>query len=214
MKIKQDDGSEIEVYTADELEEERKRAVDEFKNENPDLANIEQIKSDLDKTKLDLEAALAKGGNTAQQRKIISDLEIKVKDQEDSFTKQITEIKTSTDQKEIDRIVDRVSGGDVELKKKIVESMKQLSSMPHTTDEEKLRKVEAAYKLSTPNPVPSILNHDIMYSGGAGGGSGEPDANKPSQALVDFGARYFGLTAEDFKKYGGKKYDVLVPGQD
>lgn len=213
-----EDGNEHEAFTAEEVEAQRQEAITKFKEENPDFADagafktqLEDKEKELEQAKKDLEAEKNKGNNTSAARKVIEEKEAEINKLKEDFTGQIESLKTTMDQKEINNLIKKASNGDLELEKKMQEHLKTtLSGMKTETDEEKAAAVSAAYKLSSGSGDPGIFDSGAAGSGGMGGtGGGDgTDPNKPNQALVEFGQKYFGISQEDWKKYGGKKYQT------
>lgn len=221
MKIKQEDGSEIEVFTADEMkakvEEESKvaatKAVDEFKAANPDKSEeLEKLQKDLKKKDEDLEAALADGGNDKQIERLRKERDeareaaekagSDWKKEFDSFREEIV----GGSKKDL---LDRLSGGDDELRKKI--ELEFDNYKPTETSQAAIKeRMEKAYQLATGDkPTPGIL--DGAASAGDRGAGGGVNASEKKNEQTDNGkaiAKVLGISEEDRKKK--EEYDAYM----
>lgn len=210
-KLFDKDGNEVEALTEEEQKEFKEKAIEEFKSANPDIVNVDKIKSDLETAQKELEdlkeANKDKDKNLGGARKSIEEKEKEIENLKKQMTDAVTGIKKFVVDRSVSDLIKRVSKGDEELAKKIKHHFdKTLSGMAQETDEEIATKINAALKLSdAPASSPETINSDIAGSGNGGGGHGGGNENKPSSELAAFAAKHFGISAEDWKKYGGKK---------
>jgi hypothetical protein len=132
-KITNEDGEEIDVFTAEELEAQKTKAIEEFKTNNPNKTE------ELVKAQEELEKLKGKDLNFANLRKQKEDAEKKVED----ILKGVDE-KISTVKKEVlegvmkdhyNETLNSLSGGDKETADKIELQYKRLVGTPATKDE-------------------------------------------------------------------------------
>ena len=209
------DGNEQEVFTADELaeqkEEAKTEAVEQFKTDNPDKsAEIEELQGKLDKATEDLAKAGEKDTNFANLRKQKDDAE---KELQETLTGIDEKIGTASDKvkKEVlegvmsdhyNDILNSLSGGDEDLKKKIEFNYNRLQD-PGATKPEVTKKLTDAYHLSTITETEDALNTSVISSGGVSKVKTTPDDKSFSAEEKEIGQK-FGLSDEDMKKYGNK----------
>lgn len=216
MKIKNDNGEEIEVFTADEMAakvDEEKKKIEQVATERVNAVNKEW--EDKAKQKdAELQAALA------EKKKIEDDIAASnpqaanFKTLKETLDKKDADIaRLSSDVKALqdnrvndfkNGIIEKYAVKDEELKKKILHHFdKSLQGMPSTNQDEIAKKVEAAWKLSvnsdTPNPLDSVMNNSGGRGfGNGGGGNGAVEFTPREKAL---GAK-LGITEQDYKTYG------------
>jgi hypothetical protein len=142
-----------------------------------------------------------KGQNMAALRTAKEAAENAVEELKKGLVTGIEDLRKRLDENELDKALITVAQGDEELAQKVKAEYLRIVK-PDDNDEEKRKKMGDAYRLAAGySPSPSVLGR-VLGSGGApntvasGGGAAKPE-------LVEFG-RKFGLTEEDFKKYGKK----------
>lgn len=164
------------------------------------LQTAETAAADL-KRQVDEFAGTDKGQNMAALRKKAEDATAEVEKLKTGVISELGTIKKRLDDSELDKALIAVADGDLELSKKIKGEYERIVK-PEDTEEERRKKMGDAYRLASGYTAsPSALNR-VLGSGGAplaGGGGG--GSIKPE--LVALG-RNFGLTAEDFEKFGKK----------
>ncbi len=176
--ITKDDGTEVTVYSQEELEVQKQEAIEEYKTANPDKSDeLQKLQDDI-KSKEE-ESAKLQDELTGLRSK---DTNFKIlKGSLDKKDKEIVELKTfmeekiGTVKKEILEGVmkehytaelERYSQGDEELKKKIeLKYNKDLSSVVGSTKEEISNKVRDASILASPE---SYVGVNVFSSGGVG----------------------------------------------
>ncbi len=214
MKIKNEQGEEVEVFTAEEvgqkvkevedkkvveIEEIKKTVSKEFEEKiNSTNTTLETLKAE----KEELEKKIGGGGQIDNFKELKSALDKKTESIE-KLQNEISDYKTTQREKEINAVISSKTKGDKELEKKVKLHFKEtLSAMPEGTDEEMSKKLESALKLASDGDEPNPLD----FAGG-GGGRGF-DASQTGG--VEFTGREkalgakMGISEADYKKYGPK----------
>jgi hypothetical protein len=195
-KIKQEDGTEIEVITQEEMDQKLKEKETEFQTKEATLKaekaaledQVKNVKPDHPNFKSLKDALAAKEAEaTTLKESIAAD-------------------KKAREEAAAEAEIKNIAKGNVELEKKIkLHLTSTLKGMPETTPEEKKAKIEAAIKLSADSAAQAQSIFDAGIGGGgpgAGAGAGE------GAAAVEFTTREkalgekLGITAEDYKKFG------------
>ena len=200
--IKQEDGSELEVFTPQEVESQRLQAIEDYKTENPDKTGE---LSDLQEKLKEVEEKLANAGNKDQNfaslRKAKEDAEKKVADilagVDEKITKAKTEVLEGVMKDHYNETLGALAGEDEELKKKIEFNFKRLGDVA-ATKQEISKKLTDAYALSTTRE--DGVSSSVYSSGGVGKLNIKP-VTKLSDEEKAFGAK-FGITETDIKKHG------------
>lgn len=218
MKIKNEVGEEVEVYTAAELEERSKtaatdaatKAVEEFKKQSN--TQVETLQTQLADAEARLQAAEDKdeedGGNTGQV--------MRLRKERDEANKKLTEWQTTMEKKLQDavegtqkntktEILDAYARGDAKLREKLEFFNDKFKDNPTDAKGWKER-MDEVYLLATKKPAPNIL--DGITSGGSRGVYDNPvtqpgSKQPPTQNAKNLG-KLFGLTDADWEKYHGK----------
>lgn len=200
--IKNEDGTETEVFTAEELEEQKQATLEAFKAENPDKTT-------------EIEALEAKVAEKEEEIAKLSEKDInftKFRTQQEAEVKKIKEeieTKVSLAKKEVlegvmkdhyNETLAALAEGDKEVEKKIEHHYKRLGDTP-TTKNEITNKMKDAWLLATKQPEVGALNSMVISSGGVGR-LGYKGPTQPFSAEEQVLAAKFGLSAEDIKKYG------------
>lgn len=200
-KIIDDNGDEIEVFTAEELETQKTVAVEEAKNAA--LTEVEQAKADLAKAQEDLKKFEDKDLNFANLRTQKEAAERKVADLSREIDEKIGAVKkeildgVTLDHK--NETIKNLAGDDKELKEKIEFHYNRISD-PATTKEEVTKKLADAYLLATKKEEDDALNTAVIASGGAsrvnfpsGGNKFTPEEKELARKMAQAG----GITLED-----------------
>jgi hypothetical protein len=209
-KFYDENGNEVEAYTEDELKAKNQEAIEEYVKQNPDksgeLTNATKALEEAQNKLKEYEEA--GGGNDAQKKRLVQqkkDAETALETLKADFTKQINEMKEGFISGSKMKILDKLSKGDPELKKKIEFEYDQYSEgKPAPANEiEVQQRLEKAFLLATGNkPAPNFM--DNMGSGGTkGNGSGEGTGGGTAQETENGKAmrKAFGISDEDAKKY-------------
>lgn len=212
MKIKQEDGTEIEVFTEAEVSERVKnaetaaadKAVEDFKVANPDKsAELETLKVDLAKKEADLDAALKAGGNDAQIARLRQERDDAKKAEEaakNDFTKKFDDFKTEMLGDTKEELLKALAGTDAELRKKIELEFEKYR--PDETSRAAIKeRMEKAYLLATGDaPKPGLLDGASGGGDRGDGGGYQPPEKKNEQ--TDNGkaiAKVLGISEADRK---------------
>lgn len=214
MKIKQADGTEIEVFTPQEVEEKTKgvaeaaaqKAIDEYKAANPDKsAEANKLKTDLDEANRKLQEALDAGGeDTPQIKRLRNERDEANKKLNETLTgvqKQIEDLKNGGVTKQKNDLLTVLSGNDAELKKKIEYEFDNYR--PNDTTAEAIdERMKKAYQLATgvkPAPGP--------FDGLNGGSRGTNYVPKGERKVTDNEkaiGNVLGISDADREKFGKK----------
>lgn len=206
MKVKQSDGTEIEVFTeadvAARVTEAKGATAKEFETKIAESKTA--IETALaDKKKLEEQIAANGGGNQSENFKTLK----AALDKKDEDIAKLRTDMMGIEEKRLttarDQIVGKIAGTNKDLKDKILHHYSEtLKSMPATNEEEMGKKVEAAAKLSLDkNASPDIIAAAIQGAGGPGlpiNAGGSVEFTPMEKGL----GNKLGISEEDFKKYG------------
>lgn len=187
QKITDENGDEIEVFTAEELNAQKEEAIEKYKEENPDkteeLTKIQEEMSakdkELEELKKQIEGISDKDRNFAALRKKVQDKEKEVEDLKGTIDEKIGAVKKEV----LDTVmkdhyeseINRLAGDDKELKDKIELQYKRLTDTAGTKDEIS-KKLNDAFILATGKTKESF--DSSAFSSGGVSGSGVKDAIK------------------------------------
>lgn len=210
-KLFDKDGNEVEAFTKDEIETHKKEAVEEYIKNNPSK------KEDVDKLTADLNTANQKikefeegGGNDDAQKKRLKqakeDAEKALSDGIAGIRKEMDDFKSSFITGHKTKVLEKLSKGDPELKKKIELEFDQYSEgkKAPSNEIELTERLTKAFTIATGKaPAPNFM--DGMNNGGTrgegnNGGSGaskEPESDN-SKAM----RKQFGISDKDVEKFG------------
>ncbi len=202
--IKNEDGTEIEVFTLEEIEAQKQAALDDYKANNPDRTG--ELSEAQEKLRL-AEELLAKKGDKDQNfnnlRKAKDDAEKKVADILAGVDEKISTVKREVMEgvmkDHYNDTLKTLAGEDEDVKKKIEFNYKRLADTAATKDEI-TSKLQDAYLLAIKPEGYNALSSTITSSGGVGRLNIKPTANKFSADEKAIGSK-FGLSDEDFKKH-------------
>lgn len=185
--IKDNDGKEIEVFTAEEVEAQKASALEAYQKEHPDQgAALTETQSKLDAATKALEAATAVGGddkdkNFAALRGAVKAAEIAAEKARTDALAAIDQIKNAPNQEHKTDLLDLLSAKDAKLKEKIEIHYKNLSGMPEGSRAEVRARMEAAFKLAADQDASTILDGATgMGNRGTGGMPQNGDQSKES----------------------------------
>ena len=200
--IKDAEGNDVEVFSAEELEAKQQEAIEAFKIENPDkTAELAELQEKVRETEEKLAKVGDKDYNFKALEKSKNDAEKKLED----FTRGIDE-KINTVKREVlegvmqdhkNDTLKALSGGDAELEKKIEFHYKRLGDVASTKTEIS-NKLKDAWVLAT-TKEPDGMNASIYGSGNVGRININSQSSKFSAEEKELGAK-FGLNEADFKK--------------
>ena len=219
MKIKNDKGEEIEVFTAEEMtaktkevaEQAAAKALEEFKAANPDKSKeLEETSQKLKDAEELLRKAEEEGGNKGQierLRKERDDAKKAADEAKSTVEKKFEEFRNEMLGETKTEMLDNLSGGDKELRKKIEYEFDHYRPSENTKAAIKER-MEKAYQLATGNKAaPGIL--DGRTGAGARGDEGgykPPEKKELSNNQKAIG-RVLGITDKDRENYETFKKD-------
>lgn len=213
--MKDADGKDIEVFTAEEVKAQNDAALAEYQKEHPDQsADIKTANDAKVAAETALAAALAAGGEDTKDENI-KNLRVAVataNTKADAIQKEaldaISALKNAPTQEYKSELVEAVARGDKTLKEKIDIRYAELSGMPEGNKAEVRLRMEAAVKLAVDNYRPGMLDGATgMGTRGSGGmprpGGTEAHPNENAAAI----ANALGISDETAKKY------APLPGQ-
>lgn len=198
--VQLEDGSEVEL--SDEvISEIGKEELDRFREENPDVDKIDELKSAREEAEAKLaeaEEKLSKAGDTgknfAELRKQKEAAEKSAKEATEKLGGEIKRVEGLIVDKSKVEAVKKYVGDDEELTKKVNHIYDtQLSGMPSETDEQIVERVKAAVTLAKPTVTQPVAGYDAFATGG---GHQAPKVNDDDLSL----ANQF-LGAEKIKKH-------------
>ena len=206
-KIIEENGEEIEVFTAEELEQQKQEAIEEYKMENPDKSDeLTALQEEIARKEEELDKMKGKDLNFSNLRKQKEEAEKKVADilagVDDKINKAKSEVFEGVMKDHYNETIRALSGEDEEVLKKIEYHYKRLSDSA-TTKQEITNKLRDAYILATKPEGYDALNSTVISTGGVG------KLNIKNQSLnmtpeEKEVASKFGLTDKDLQKYGNK----------
>lgn len=202
--ITKEDGTQIEVFTAEEIEAQKQEAIESYKLENPDKTDeLNALQEELKSKQESLDKANSKDLNFANLRKAKEEAEKKVGD----ILKGVDE-KISTIKKEVmegvmkdhySETLKALAGEDDEIRKKIEYHYKRLADTA-ATKEEVSGKLRDAYLLATKQDITGSMNQSAFSSSGAGKPRFKDSTNKftpEEKALAQKLAQAGGLKLEE-----------------
>jgi len=199
MLIKDSEGKDVEVFTKAELD----AKVDE---------STSGLKADLEKQKVELDAALNAGGsdkdeNIKKMRDAIAAKDEEIKKISKDMTDLPDRIKADVLKEEKEDLIKNLAGKDDELKKKIEFYMGEFKKTP-TTRAELKDLTEKAYLLATDGQKPKMGVFDNGVTNAGYSGRSGIEQNKAGDYLSNESANaksirnVFGISDEDAKKFG------------
>lgn len=196
--IQNEQGEDVEVFTAEELEAQKTAAIEEFKTANPDKGEeLTKLQEELEK----LKAKDLNFGNLREQKeaaeKKVADLLAEVDEKIGVAKKEVLE---SVLKDHYNETLKGLTGDDAELQKKIELQYNRLTD-PASTKEEVARKLRDAWVLATQVEGPGALNSLSVSSANLSRIPMQSSDKKLTPEEKELGSK-FGLSDEDLKKYG------------
>lgn len=198
-------GNEIEAFTEEEVKTKQKEALDAYLKEHPDQSEA------LTKAQKDLEEAnkkiteLGDGGDDGQKKRLKKerdDAESTLEKVKTELMGEITALKTSIFGTAKTKILEKLAGGDPELKKKIELEYDGFAGEVKTEADVQARLVKAFTLAKGTAPAPNFMD-GVSDAGSRGvdqnhGGTVTETPNAKAQRKV------FGISDEDAKKFAPK----------
>ena len=200
--FKNEDGTEVEALTAEEVEAklatERASALAEAEK------NFNEQKDIIEAEKAELEERIKGIDNKDQNFKVLKEaLDKKTDEIKTLGTKIEDEGKKIRSEIVRDDLIEKLSRGNKELEKKIKLNFDEtLKGVEAKTPEEIKSKMDSAYKLSIDSTGPNPIDVAINGSGGAGFRpiTNNNDKVEISETEKSLGKK-FGISEDDYKKY-------------
>ena len=209
-----EDGEEVEAFTADEVKTKNKEAVDLAIEKlagtrDEEFKDLEEKLTQAEKDKADLQEKLEKGGDkeinfkNLREKEALKDKQIEeLKSQIETFgkdtTKQIEDLKQNIGQQTIDKQILDACGGDKDLAAKARITYGKFAGTPQTPEEVNQR-IQDSLTLLTGKPQ-KMLDHNV-FGGGSGSGITHKVQGKISDDAVSV-AKSLGLSDQEMKKAG------------
>ncbi len=190
-EIIEKDGVDMEVFTAEEVSARETAAVATIK------AELDETKVKLDAVNSEMEKLTNKDHNFSNLRQQKEELEKTLSDMQTGINNKIEEVRKAPLLKYENDIMNNLSSGDDEMKKKIKFQYDRLSDKADN-EESISKKMNDAYLLAVGiSPKNDVLGR-VIPSGGHGAHSPVIPASKLSDSQKELGKK-FGLTDEDMK---------------
>jgi len=206
LKIKQEDGTEIEVYSVDEvnqkIEAEKKAVVTEYEGK---LTESQSTVTKLEADKKAIEDELAKKDPQSANYKTLKDALDKKDAEISTLSGEIAKIKDSRASDITDKLIKTYAQGNDELAKKIKFNYSEtLKAVKAETPDEIEQKLQSAVKLSLdikkPNPLDRVNNGSFLPGVESKQATSNVEFSPQEKAL---GSK-FGISEDDYKKYGSR----------
>lgn len=190
------DGNEVQAFTQDELDAEKKKAAEEAAKNNPELTKLQE---DYAAAQKEIEGFKNKDLNFGNLKELKDASEKKAAELE----AQINEIKTNSVKTIETEVFDSLANGDADLKAKLEAEYKTFRGEPKTK-EEILAQAKKALSIVKPAVVPGAFDAFSSSNGGRNRGQNSNGGTyTPSPEVAAVGSK-MGISDEDFKKYGGQ----------
>ncbi len=199
MKAYDADGTEIEVFSKEELESKQKEAVDAHLKENPDKsADFEKLQKELNDAKAKLEEAEKGGmgeGQKERLKKAKDDAEGALKETVGNLTKEIADLKSTFTSNTKNKALSALSKGDADLQAKIdLRYTSLMKTGDYSSDDEGITRAmtEAATLVLGSKPTPGFMD-GMAGAGERGapqkGGTGAPESENSKAMRNAFGIK-------------------------
>lgn len=172
QKITNENGEEIEVFTADEIQAQKEAAIEDFKKTNPDKSEeLKTAQEELEKLKgKDLNFANLRAAKEAAEKKV----EDILKGVDDKIATVKKEVLEGVLKDHYNDTLKNLAGGDKDVEAKIELQYKRIADTASTKDEI-AKKLQDAAILATGGR--SNFNNGVFSSGGVG--PIKPENNSP-----------------------------------
>ena len=198
-KLTNDEGEEIEALSKEEYETEIKAKEEEYAIKEKELND--KIKGYESKDFNFKALREAKEDDKKKMLEKLSDTERKLYDEQEHNRKEIDDLKGSLVRENMDTAIDALCKDDEELKKKVKANF-DILNIEVKTKKDMVEKVQKAYNMSVD---PSVRNPVQGVSGSTNiGDIGRTEKPVLTPDQKEIGKKHFGLSDEDYKKYGKK----------
>lgn len=203
-KIIQEDGVDVEVFSAEEIETQKQEAIEQYKADNPDKTEeLTQLQEDLRAKEEELAGLKDKDKNFGNLRKQKEAAEEKINKIQTDIDAKIESVKREVMEgvmkDHYNDTLKSLAGDDEELAKKIELQYKRLADTA-STKQEIVNKLRDAWVLSTKPEGVDAFNSTVISSGGVGRLNFKNSAPKLNTDEKMLGSK-FGLSESDIKKY-------------
>lgn len=208
MIVKDDNGNDVEVYTADEMNNQINQVKEDVTKQVTEQLQptLDALQDKYNDAMNDLQKEKEKDKNFGNVRQIASEKEKeaeKAKADLETFKKEMNDkiesVRNESKSGVIDGMLDKLSGGNKELKDKIKYHYDSFAGTP-----ESLAKIEEritnAYILATGNKIQSPLNSAVLSNAGGGGQPPvfNPSGEKLGSEAVEL-AKKLGISEKELK---------------
>lgn len=224
IKLFDKDGKEVEAFDTEELKQKNQEAIDAYKIEHPDKTGDLAVAEEKLKTKEKelenaIEAANKKDGDDndddddakKQQidrlKKEKSDALESVNTVKEDLSKQISDLKTGMFETLKTKALDKLSGGDEEIKKKIEHEFDAYGESPVTEADTLQRLTNAATIVNGSKPQPNFMDNPTNISSDKGEGAKGGDAGNTEQESENSKSmrKEFDISDKDVEEFSGKE---------
>jgi len=200
-KLFNEEGQEIDAFTKEEFEAKTKEALEEYAINNPDKSGeLKTAQDELLLAQAKLKELEEMGGSEGQKRRLKAEKEEalgKVSEIEKKLTGEMKALKDSIFGGRKTKVLDALSKGDVELRKKIELEADGFKGDPANEIELEQRLIKAATIVTGNKPTPNFM--DGMSHGGTRGVDTKIQDNESENSKEM--RKVFGITDEQVKKF-------------
>lgn len=197
------DGNKVEAFTQEEFEAKKKDAIEEYAKANPDkTAELTTAQQALNEAKTKIEQFEKDGGSDEQKKRLKEgkdEAEKALSSVTEKLTKEMKDLKDSVFGGQKNKMLEALSKGDVETRKKIELEYDSFKGEPANEVEIQERLVKATTIVTGNKPQPNFMDGSTNgNTKGAHDGSGsavETEASKQMRTA-------FGISDADATKFG------------
>lgn len=197
------DGKEVEAFTPEELEVKKKEALDEYLKEHPDQsAEMQTAKTALEEAQKKLKD-LEGSGNDEQKKRLIAErdeAEKKLKETTEGLVTEMKNLKDSFFGSAKEKIIKKLAGDDVELRKKIELEYDGFAGEAKNETEIQERLTKAYTIVNGTAPAPNFME-GMGHAGKRGVDQNHNSAQPESENSKNM-RKALGISDEQVKKYG------------
>lgn len=196
-------GNEVEAFTEDEMTTKNKEAIDEYIEKNPDKSEeLENAKKELEEAQGKLKEAEDGDGDDGQKKRL-KEAAISAKGELDviteKFSKEMKELKDGILSGHKITLLEKLSGGDKEIEKKIEFEADKYSGDPANEIELAERLKNAATIVNAEKPIPGFI--DGLLGSGERGDIQKHKVDGPESPNSKEMRGVLGISDEDVKEF-------------